>query len=37
MAGTFERGDEVSCASCSGTGECRKCDGSGEVDVGGEG
>jgi hypothetical protein len=30
-------GDELSCASCSGSGECQKCDGSGLVEVGGEG
>jgi len=32
-----EFGDGVSCASCSGSGECQKCDGSGQVEVGGEG
>ena len=36
MAGTFERGNEVACAFCSGTGDCQKCDGSGEIDIGGE-
>jgi DnaJ-class molecular chaperone len=30
-------GDEVSCASCTGSGECQKCDGSGLIEVGGEG
>jgi hypothetical protein len=30
-------GDELSCASCSGSGECQKCDGSGQIEVGGEG
>jgi len=30
-------GDEVSCSSCGGTGECQKCEGSGVIEVGGEG
>lgn len=30
-------GDELSCASCSGSGECQKCEGSGVIEVGGEG
>jgi hypothetical protein len=30
-------GDEVACGPCGGTGECQKCDGSGQVEVGGEG
>jgi DnaJ-class molecular chaperone len=30
-------GDEITCASCRGSGECQKCDGSGQVEVGGEG
>jgi hypothetical protein len=29
--------DEISCGSCGGSGECQKCDGSGQVEVGGEG
>ncbi len=32
-----ELGDELSCSYCSGSGECQKCDGSGQVEVGGEG
>jgi hypothetical protein len=32
-----ELGDGVSCASCSGSGECQRCDGSGQIEVGGEG
>jgi DnaJ-class molecular chaperone len=30
-------GDELTCDTCSGSGECRKCDGSGQIEVGGEG
>jgi hypothetical protein len=29
-------GEELSCASCSGSGECQKCDGTGQTEVGGE-
>jgi len=38
IPGAFaELGDELSCVACSGSGECQKCDGSGQVEVGGEG
>ena len=29
-------GSRVPCTSCNGSGECRKCDGNGQVEVGGE-
>jgi hypothetical protein len=30
-------GGEVSCSSCGGSGLCPKCEGSGEIEIGGEG
>ena len=30
-------GSEISCGSCGGTGLCPKCEGSGEIEIGGEG
>ncbi len=27
----------VMCSACGGSGECQKCDGTGEIEVGGEG
>jgi len=30
-------GSEPSCSACDGTGHCPKCEGSGEIEVGGEG
>jgi hypothetical protein len=31
-----ELGEGVMCASCGGSGECQKCDGTGQLEVGGE-
>ena len=36
LAGSSEFGQGSSCPSCSGSGECQKCGGLGEVEVGGE-
>ena len=32
-----DAGGRISCSSCNGSGECQKCDGSGLIEVGGEG